>query len=83
MSKKGRPTMRGAVNQFFNFKNGLFTFEKLAIGMKLLVCENNSRKEQDPLLWWQTVTMLNIADSVSNKNAQEEQSPLIKRRKVV
>ena len=35
---------------FFHFKNGLFTLKKLAMRMKVLVCENNSYGTSSPLM---------------------------------
>ena len=78
--KKEKPTVGGAVNHLFHFKNRLETFKNYLCGWKCL-SEKTLQLEQVPLLWLQTLWEnysrgLTSLDSVSEKITQEELSPL-------
>ena len=77
--KKEKPTVGGAVNHLFHFKNRLKTFKNYLCGWKCLSVKT-TQVEQVPLLWWQTVwenysRRLTSLDNVSEKVTQEELSP--------
>ena len=65
--------MRGAVNQFLSFQKRTIFIQKLAIRMKVLVCENNSSGTSSPFMVTdcpgKLFTGIYIADSVSEKIA--------------
>ena len=48
--KKETPTMRRAVNHFLSFCKRTIYIQKLAIRMKLLVCEGNSSGTSSPFM---------------------------------
>ena len=71
VQKKDKPTMKGAVNQFLSFQKWTIYTWKLAIRMKVLVCENNSSGTSSPFIVTDCLgkffTGIHSADSVSEK----------------
>ena len=69
--KEERVTMRGAVNQFLSFEKRTLYFKKLAIRIKVLVCENTSSRTSSPFMMadylGKVFARIDIADSVSEK----------------
>ena len=85
-TQKEGATVRGAVNQFLLFQKTVYIPLKLVKWVKVLVCENNSSGTSSPFMVTDCLgklfTWINVADNVSEKITQKEQSPLIRRQVV-
>ena len=77
--KKERPTMRGAVNHFLLFAKRTIYIKKLAIRMKVLVCENNSSETSSLFMvtdcLWKLFTGLTLQTACLRKSLKRKKIP--------